>query len=632
MKIEYRPEIDGLRAVAVVSVLLYHLGIGPVTGGFVGVDVFFVISGYLITKIILAETAAAKFSFAGFYGRRARRLLPALIAATAATFAAVAFLFAPEELARTSASAVWSVLGLSNIFFWSESGYFDVDGILKPLLHTWSLAAELQFYLVWPAFIWLLLRFGGRGAVLAGIVVSIVLGTVLSVWFLQVDAAAAFFLTPFRIHEFALGGLVVLLEKLRPQPRGVVEATFLLGLAAILAGVLLFQERTPFPGYAVLLPAAGTALVIHASAQARTATFLASRPFVAVGLMSYSLYLVHWPLIVIAHYLQQRVLAPTEQAIILVLSLALAALSYRYVERPFRGARALSRPQRFYPIWAAVAAITLLPAAHGWLTGGWLWRFPADLQAINDLDIKAQEAYVFDNFVLLSKPTEFAGRKPRVLVIGDSQAADLANLLVAGGFERKNEIVARPIADECGLPTLSAFEAGKAAGDLARLFVERPDFVDRCSSQYSALVAEPLIAQADFIVITKFWDSYAIEGIEAFVADFRQRTNARIEVAGGKAFLYSSVQIVNHLGRLDGIEQYASTVLAPATTAANEFLRAKFPGNVVDVLPYICPRPDFCHVLTTENRPIFTDTTHLTKEGAEFLARNFGERIFAFLM
>jgi peptidoglycan/LPS O-acetylase OafA/YrhL len=631
MKLLYRPEIDGLRAVAVVSVVLYHLGIGPVTGGFIGVDVFFVISGYLITKIILTETAAAKFSFGGFYGRRARRLLPALIAATAATFLAVAILFAPEELVRTSASAIWSVLGLSNIFFWSESGYFDVDGILKPLLHTWSLAAELQFYLVWPAFIYLLFRFGGRRAVLAGILLAIALGTILSIWFLRIDAAAAFFLTPFRIHEFALGGLVVLLEKLRPQGRWGVEAIFVAGLAAIMASVLLFHERTPFPGYAVLLPAVGTALVIHSSASARSAAFLASRPFVAVGLISYSLYLVHWPLIVIAHYLLQRVLAPTEQAIILGLSLALAALSYRYVEKPFRGARYLSRPQRFYPIWGAVAVITLLPAMHSWFTAGWLWRFPADLQAINSFDIAAQRKYVWDNFALLSRPTEFTSRKPRVLVIGDSQAADLTNVLIAGGIERKNEVVARPIADECSLPSLAEFEAGKAAGNLADVFVEQPDFLDECTKEYTDLVEEPLIAQADFIIITKFWDRYAVEGIEAFVADLKKRTTAKIEVVGGKAFLFSSLQIVNHLNSLEGIEEYAATILSPTTVAANEFLRAKFPDNVVDLLFYICPRPDFCYVLTSENKPIYTDATHLTKEGAEFLARNFANRMFAFL-
>jgi peptidoglycan/LPS O-acetylase OafA/YrhL len=631
MTIAYRPEIDGLRAVAVVAVLLYHLGIGPLTGGFVGVDVFFVISGYLITKIILSETAAGTFSFGSFYGRRARRLLPALFAVIAATFLAVAIFFSPEDLARAAKATVWSVLGLSNIFFWRESGYFDVDGILKPLLHIWSLAAELQFYLVWPAFIYLLFRLGGRRAVLAGILVAIGLGTVLSIYFLRVDAAAAFFLTPFRIHEFALGGLVVLCETARPRAGVVIEALFLAGIAAILASVLVFDERTPFPAYAALLPAAGTALVIHASTWARSAPFLASRPFVAVGLISYSLYLVHWPLIVVAHYLLQRVLVPTEQALILGASLVLAALSYRYVEKPFRGARRLSRAQLFYPVWGAVAVVTLLPATHSWLTGGWLWRFPADLQAINSLDIEAQRDYVFDNFVLLSGPTSFASRKPHVLVIGDSQAADLTNILVAAGIERKNEVVTRAIADECGLPSLAEFEAGKASGDLGQVFVERPDFIDRCSAEYKALAETPLIGQADFIIIAKFWDSYALDGIEAFVTDLRRRTQARIEIAGGKAFLESSVDMVNHLQSVEGVEQYAATLILPVIAKANETLRAKFGGNLIDLITYICPRADFCHVLTTENRPIYWDPTHLTKDGAEFLAHNFGDRIFAFL-
>ena len=485
--LEYRPDVDGLRAVAVLAVLLYHLGVPPVSGGFVGVDIFFVISGYLITGIILSEAAASRFSFADFYARRVRRLLPALIAAIALTFLLAAVLFAPEDLRRASVSTVAALLGASNISFWAESGYFDVTGILKPLLHTWSLAVELQFYLVWPAFLLLLHRFG-QAFVLAGIIATIIAGTAASIWILQHDPSAAFYLSPFRMHEFAIGAFVVFAGATRPPSRRWSDVLFVGGIAAILASIVLFDDLTVFPGYAVLLPTVGTALVLYAAASARSAGFLRSWPAVHVGRISYSLYLVHWPLIVFTHYLLNGPLAPLHQFSLIVVSFVLAHLSYRYIEKPFRRPRLDTRKRNasFYQGCAIAACAVLAPALHAGLSGGWVWRFPADLQAINSTDVDAQKLYVWNNFNRLQAPA-FTSSKRHVLVVGDSQAADLVNILVAAGFERKNEIVTTAVFYECGM-----FYMPQGQGDTYwktenSYTIKNPALIDGCKEQYESL-------------------------------------------------------------------------------------------------------------------------------------------------
>ncbi len=449
----YRPDIDGLRAVAVLAVLFYHLHIWPFGGGFVGVDVFFVISGYLITGIILSETAALTFSFADFYERRARRLGPALIAVIAASFVVAALIFEPGDLRRASIATITALLGVSNISFWTESGYFDVTAVLKPLLHTWSLAVELQFYLVWPLLIVILQRRGWR-ATISGIAIAIVAATAVSLWVLPRDAAAAFYLAPFRIHEFAIGALVVAIEGKLARSGWWPDLAFLGGLALVIASVVLFSDQTSFPGYLVLIPTLGAALVLLGAPQARSALLLRNGVAVSLGKISYSLYLIHWPLIVFARYrLDLTELDWRHQSILLATSLVLATASYHFVERPFRKRRASAGRSRapFYMGCAAVTLLVAIPATHAVSTRGWPWRFPGDIQAINAIDIPEQQQYVWENFNRLSAASFTTGKR-RVLIVGDSQAADLVNMLVAAGFERHNEIITRTIAWECGLP------------------------------------------------------------------------------------------------------------------------------------------------------------------------------------
>ncbi|MBT3220985.1 MAG: acyltransferase, partial [Proteobacteria bacterium] len=336
----YRPDIDGLRALAVVAVILYHLGLDEFGGGFTGVDVFFVISGFLITRLVRSAVNRGNFSFATFYLRRARRLFPALAVALTGTFVLGALIFAPSHFEDLAEMTFYAIVSLSNVQLWMQSGYFDSAAELKPLLHTWSLAVEEQYYLVWPALVVFLLRFK-REFVAAGAIA--VLGLA-SLWatdvFLYSDPEAAFYLTPFRVSEFAIGALMVWVVQYQPQNKLVLEPLVALGLGAVLWPVFAYSENTAFPGTAALVPCLGTALLIYAGQAKYLGWLLRNRAAVTIGLISYSLYLVHWPLIVYYRYLILDEPTAFEQVSIVFVAFVLAGLMYRYVETPFRGRRA----------------------------------------------------------------------------------------------------------------------------------------------------------------------------------------------------------------------------------------------------------------------------------------------------
>ena len=410
------------------------------------------------------------------------------------------------------------------------------------------------------------------------------------------------------------------------------ELLFAGGIAAILASILLFNDLTVFPGYAVLLPAVGSALVLYAAANARSASFLRSWPAVYVGQISYSLYLVHWPLIAFTHYLLNRPLTPVHQSTLIVVAIVLAHLSYRYIERPFRRPRLDARRGNasIYLGCAAAACVVLAPALHAGLTGGWVWRFPADLQAINSIDVDAQKLYVWKNFNRLQTPA-FTSSKRHVLVVGDSQAADLMNMLVAAGFERKNELITRTVLWECGMPYMPEGKGDTFWKTENSHTIKNPALIDTCKEEYKGIADGPAIRDAEYVIVSYFWREDALGKIDEAVRDLSLRTKAKILLLGSKGFDESSIQFANRLGNLEGLEKLAADHVTAATRNANRFMADNFPDRFVDVLSAICPRADFCHVLTGENKPIYWDPTHLTSYGAEYLGRSLAAPLFPFL-
>lgn len=355
----YRRDIDGLRALAVVPVVLFHAGVPWIGGGFIGVDVFFVISGFLITSIIAGEMEAGTFSILKFYERRIRRIVPALVVVTAASCILAWLYFMPVELEAFGWSVAAAMLSASNFLFWRSVGYFDAGFEFSPLLHTWSLAVEEQFYVVFPLLLLALKRW--QATRLKIILWSLAaVSFVISAWLAASGSSTGFYMLWPRAWELLLGSLVALgavpavtNARLRQLLQG-------LGLLLIVVPVFLYTRETPFPGVAALPPCLGAAFLIHAGGGSPSwpQRLLANPVMAGIGLISYSLYLWHWPLIVFATYATGRELDAAGIAGVIGVSTIASILTWRFVEQPFRRRKVMSANTVYRLAGAGVAACT----------------------------------------------------------------------------------------------------------------------------------------------------------------------------------------------------------------------------------------------------------------------------------
>ncbi|KQI67152.1 hypothetical protein AN189_16865 [Loktanella sp. 3ANDIMAR09] len=382
----YRRDIDGLRTLAVVPVVLGHAGLGLFAGGFVGVDVFFVISGFLITGILVRELDEGRFSLIDFYERRARRILPALFVVLAACIVVFWFLLLPQHYEVMGKAGIASLLFSSNIYFFRvDSAYFGNGAAVQPLLHTWSLAVEEQFYIVFPVLLWLIAawRRTSRTLLVAGLSLA---SFALVVWMVPRHPVAAFYLTPTRVWELGLGALLALGAFPALRHRLLAELVAAAGLIAIAWAVFTLDKTDPFPGLNALAPCLGAVAIIWAGQSQVTLTgrLLSTRGMVGIGLISYSLYLVHWPVLVAARILTSARgnLDPVTIVICLVLSLGLAWASWRFVERPFRAHEGGTRFGRraIFALSGAGGAVLLGLFALLMVKDGFPARLPAGLE------------------------------------------------------------------------------------------------------------------------------------------------------------------------------------------------------------------------------------------------------------
>lgn len=433
---DYRADIDGLRALAVLPIVAFHLGLRHIGGGYVGVDIFFVISGYLIGGLVLKQVGAGRYSVLEFYFRRIRRIVPALAFSLFATTIAVALISLPAATADYGRSLVSTALFGSNFYFWSTDGYFSAASDAKPLLHTWSLAVEEQFYVLFPLII-LALRPFGRQAILAGIAAIAIASLFLSVTMLPSSPAATFYLLPMRLWELLLGVLAVSVPAGRFAKARWREAASWTGLALILGPIFLYQPETPFPGLAAVPPCFGTALLLAAGAGGRSciARMLSLPPVVFFGLISYSLYLWHWPVIVLMK--QQMPLASLSfplKVVAFALSTALGWLSWRFIERPWRNPAV----QKKTVMRATIASGTVLGAlglAFS-LSQGFPNRYDPQVLRIAALEGVSASNDFRNGTCFISSAYRFADfdrraclafdpGRPDVLLMGDSHAAHL---------------------------------------------------------------------------------------------------------------------------------------------------------------------------------------------------------------
>jgi peptidoglycan/LPS O-acetylase OafA/YrhL len=437
----YRPDVDILRAIAVLSVLCFHWNIPPFFGGFVGVDVFFVISGFLITRLILHEIEVDKFSFVRFYERRVRRILPALYLVIAATAFAAWYLLLPPQTIELARSMVAVTLFSSNILFWQEAGYFDAPALTKPLLHTWSLSVEEQFYLVFPTLLIVIFQrlavpAASRNA-LAILFTFAAASFAYNVWQVEAAPSAAFYLSPGRAWEFLLGSMLTVgnIPKIKSHYVQFLVAT--LGITMIVAAALTFRSKTAFPGAAALLPCIGAAICIWANTYripGRIERSLTSLPLF-YGKISYSLYLWHWPIWLFARlWLRPDEDFPTSTKLAMfALATALSFVSFRLVEQPFRNPARVGR-WRLVVSGAMASASLVLVGIAGIELSGFPSRIPPDIAALSNYAHYPRSAPYRENVCFLQpsqKIEEYdvdkcATPKPgtrSVLLLGDSLAA-----------------------------------------------------------------------------------------------------------------------------------------------------------------------------------------------------------------
>ena len=435
----YRPDIDGLRAVAVLLVVAYHLHLPLVHGGFIGVDIFFVISGFLITGIIARDIDASRFSLAAFYERRARRILPALVVMMlVSTLCALVYLL-PLELCAYAKSLLATTFSYANVYFWSTQDYFDAPALLKPLLHTWSLAVEEQFYVILPLLLMFFARYPKSRRNLA-LVILLVASLAYSVWGAFHAPASAFYLLPSRAWEL-LAGATLALGLIPPiRQRWLAEFLSIAGLGLIIFAAWKFTAATPFPGLAALLPCLGALMIMAGGRGGRcwAGHLLSLPPMRFVGLISYSVYLWHWPLIVFTS-MGFMSFIPRSPAIfrstLFILALVLGALSWKFVEQPFRAGRMrkLSRPHLFgctAATFTAFAFVAILLLSMG----GFQSRFP--VRAVEVASVPEQTQQMRAGTCFITTRFSFDSFRPDLclhvdpsrnnyLLLGDSHSAML---------------------------------------------------------------------------------------------------------------------------------------------------------------------------------------------------------------
>ncbi|MFO1482522.1 MAG: acyltransferase family protein [Verrucomicrobiaceae bacterium] len=469
----YYPHIDGLRAIAVLGVLLFHAELGC-PGGYIGVDVFFVISGYLLTGLMLRDAAAGRFSTWHFWERRTRRIFPALAVVLIASFGAAWMLLIPWDFKSFASSVIAQAILVSNLYFARRVGYFDQAASMKPLLHTWSLAVEEQFYLFFPL-VFMALRRCSRPVIVLAILLLGCLSFGFGVYYDGVQPLRNFYLLPSRAWELLAGVFLAAIPMQRVFGRWLREVISWAGLLAIVY-VMLYEDRTTqFPRTAAVLACAGTAAIIWANGHTMTTVgrLLSVRPVVFVGLISYSLYLWHWPLLAFARYWNVDLLPGGQRVLLLLVCAVLATMTWRFVETPFRTRRVVAGRGRLVMLTVSTSAVLSLAAygIHRW--SGVPSRFPpAALKYLDEADTDISFVFEMSNRINLKEAlagdfiemgTGDKNMPVEVLLWGDSHAASVMPLLDALCKENHVRGVA---AVHAGIPPLIGYQSPSDVSDV----------------------------------------------------------------------------------------------------------------------------------------------------------------------
>jgi peptidoglycan/LPS O-acetylase OafA/YrhL len=650
--LKHRNDIDGLRAIAVTSVLFYHANSGWLPGGFIGVDIFFVISGFLISSIILGGINRGTFSFGDFYARRVKRIVPALLVVLSAVCAAGWLSLFTDEYQRLGKHVAAGAAFLSNIVLWKEAGYFDPAGDLKPLLHLWSLGIEEQFYLIWPLLFFLLAK--ARRSPLAAIGVITLASFALNLYWVKDHEVRTFYLPITRFWELSLGALLAYAVVLGTQRSGTVIARFstvlsggaapsiregmaFCGLALLLVALVVLAKDDQFPGWLAALPTVGTCLLIAAGNRTWINSRLLGNPLMVwVGLISYPLYLWHWPLLSFQRILSPNPLSAARTLLTLAAAVALAWFTYRYVERPIR-----TRKARLRPVLALLASLSVV-GVIGLL--GFSDRIePRSASYGLEKIIAARNAMAFPgpNLVQLTEeesPIRGQGRNnPGVLLLGDSEMEQyyprIDWLLTAHPSQAKRIVYATrggcppiPFVRENHLPWCDGL-------------VERNNKLAEDSTIGSIVIAADwtgyFIASGPAEIWTYYYDhdgtrgnlrgqlgtkaaDEALAGFERMVSRFvAMGKSVYIVLPSPTGRIFSPIRMIERTStdlsfRIREPYVSAPEFIATISPIVNQLkaIAARTGAHLIDPIPALCD-PKRCPLVTTDGLPMFKDASHL---------------------
>lgn len=624
MILKYRPEIDGLRAVAVLAVIIYHAnlifqGKNILSGGFIGVDVFFVISGYLITSIILKETSQGTFRLRNFYIRRVRRILPILFTVMLASLTFAWLYMMPDEVKEYAGSVLSSLSFVSNIYFWQEDSYWAVESKLKPFLHTWSLSVEEQFYIFYPVIILLLLKYVPKhmfAVLVAGFFSSLILAHLGSIHF----SSASFYLLPMRGWELLAGGILAKLEldRSRENPPLLDLIMPKIAMVLILGSFFLFDNETRHPSLLTLFPVIGSMLLIWFCNKGELITkILSSRAFVGVGLLSYGLYIWHYPIFAFAQIKDSNPSLP-DQISWIVISFILATFTYFTIEKPGRNFGIISTRKL---ILCLAAALTLIAGTTGYayLNQG-LWGRFQDWQ-VKFMNVQNEGGLSFSEYVTsgydehraLSFPENSS--KKRLAIIGDSYSQDVFNILQEGGFLNDIDVITYYIPARC--------QNVRSNADYQKHI--KPEDTETCRDVYR--IGHPalnkVISEADMIIVTAAWDDFTTPELPALYAELKKQSKGEALIIGRKEFYEMKMQDILSIRSQKDVTSLKKSTLDPEHYP-NVKLAAhvmKDIENYIDLHKMICSESQECPVSTPNGFSISYDGGHLTQEGAAYVAQ-----------
>lgn len=610
--------------------MLGHARIPGFDGGFLGVDIFFVISGYLITAIILDELQVGRFSLIGFYERRIRRIFPALIAVICVSAIAAWFYFLPADLLSFGKSMAAAMLSVSNFYFNAQINYFFPAATLLPLLHTWSLAVEEQFYILFPLLLMALARWCPSRRVLLGVTLTLAaVSFAISVSMVHAKLPAAFYLPHSRAWELLVGAVLAmgLLPTIRHS--ALRNGAALAGVGLIVYALLRYELDVIFPGAAALYPVLGAALLLHAGKDGLktwAGRALSFAPLVGVGLISYSLYLWHWPVMAFYRYitlLDERAFTPTEQAALIAVSFVLATLSWKYIEQPFRtpaGKKRFPR-KRLYRLAGVACAGILLIAGVFWAGKGFPARFSPDQIRIASYLRQNKHTLVNRCFVRGLPPswTRTArnlpacmmpnpAKKQHFLMIGDSHAAHLIRAMRL---------------------TFPELDIAYAAGASCLVLPSDAKIMQGCQPLRQHFFGKHLPKRlGQTVILSESWERYEGEKSEQPLTELT-KTIAAIRAAGSDVILLGQTPIYNaDVPKLLAMDARA---FAPASdymdrdrvlnaeARIKDFAREQG-VRYISLYDLLCPN-DACALQTPEGVPVYTDRDHLTQEGALMLLK-----------